>query len=172
MKCWSVVATVVLAAAPLFAQEGGMGPGHMGEMQGLMMPGMGPATMRMMLYAPPHLLARRDALGLTAEQVSRLTALRDGAKAAFDAAESEAQTHTKELDRAANAAQPDTAALRAHFEAAHAAMGRAHWLALVAAVQARSVLNDAQRQKLAVWVDSMQAWMQQHRQMMQPSSHH
>src|SRR5690349_12356372 len=82
-------------------------------------------------------------LALTPDQVFRLTALRDGVKAAHEAAEAEAQAHMKELDQAANAAQPDTVALKTHFQAAHAAMGKVHWLALAAAVQARSVLNDA-----------------------------
>ncbi len=77
----------------------------------------------------------------------------------------------RELDKAANAPRPDTFALKTHCQAAHCAVGRVHWAALAAAVQARSVLNDAQRKQLAVWADSMQAWMQQHRQMMQPSPH-
>jgi heavy-metal resistance protein len=163
MKSTSMLVAVALASSPLAAQQPG------GE--GSMMREAGPAVMKMMLYMPQHLLARKDALGLTPDQVTRLTALRDGVKTAHEAAEAEAQAHIKELDQAANAPQPDTVALKTHFQAAHAAMGKVHWLALATAVQARSVLNDAQRQKLAVWADSMQAWMHQHRQMMQPSPH-
>ncbi len=163
MKSTSMVVAVALAASPLAAQQPG------GE--GSMMRDVGPAIMKMMLYTPQHLLARKEALGLTPDQVTRLTALRDGVKTAHEAAEAEARAHLTELDQAANAPQPDTVVLKTHFQAAHAAMGRVHWLALAAAVQARSVLNDAQRKQLAVWADSMQAWMQQHRQMMQPSPH-
>jgi hypothetical protein len=39
---------------------------------------------------------------------------------------------------------------------------------LASAAQARAVLNDAQRATVQVWADSMQAWSQQHRQMMPP----
>ena len=163
MKSTSMLVAVTLAVSPLAAQH----PGAEGSMMG----DAGPAIMRMMLYTPQHLLARKDALALTPDQVSRLTALRDGMKTAHEAAEAEVQAHMQELDQAANAQQPDTVALKAHFQAAQAAMGKVHWLALVAAVQARSLLNDAQRKQLAVWADSMHAWMQQHRQMMHPSPH-
>ncbi len=163
MKATSMLVAAALAASPLAAQEPG------GE--GSMMRDVGPAIMKMMLYTPQHLLARKEALGLTPDQVTRLTALRDGVKTAHEAAEADARAHLKELDQAANAPQPDTVALKTHFQAAHAAMGRVHWAALAAAVQARSVLNDAQRKQLTVWADSMQAWMQQHRQMMHPSPH-
>ena len=167
MKTTSVLVAAVLAAASLAAQQ----PGGEGEGEGSMMRDAGPAVLKMMLYMPQHLLARQDALRLTPEQVTRLTALRAAVRTAHEAAESEAQAHMKELDEAANAPQPDTVALKTHFQAAYAAMGKAHWAALAAAVQARSVLNDAQRKQLAVWADSMQAWMQQHRKMMQPSPH-
>ena len=66
----------------------------------------------------------------------------------------------------------DTAAVKAHFEAAHAAMGKAHWLALVSAVQAKVVLNEAQRTKVQAWTDSMQTWMEQHHRMMKPRESH
>jgi Heavy-metal resistance len=163
MKTTTVLVAAALAASALAAQQPG------GE--GSMMRDAGPALMRIMLYTPQHLLARKDALALTPDQVSRLTALRDGVKSAHDAAEAEAQAHMKELDQAANAPELDTVALKTHFQAAQAAMGKVHWVALVAAVQAKSVLNDAQRKQLAVWADSMHAWMQQHRQMMHPSPH-
>ena len=164
MKSRSLFVAAALAAARLTAQQPG------GE--GSMMSDAAPATLRMMWYTPQHLLAHKEALGLSQDQITRLAALRDGVRAAHEAAEAEAQGHMKELDQAANAPQPDTVALRKHFEAAHAAMGRAHWLALSAAVQARSLLTDAQQKKLAVWADSMQAWMQQHHRMMPPGPHH
>jgi hypothetical protein len=173
MEYRSLLAAAALAAAPLAGQQpGGMGHGHQPDMQGSMMHEMGPAMMKMMLYTPQHLLARKDALGLSTDQVTRLTALWESTRAAREAAETEAEAHVKELDQAASAPQPDTVALKTHFAAAHAAMGKAHWLMLAAAAQAKGVLNDAQRKKLSVWADSMHAWMQQHRQMMQPGESH
>ena len=119
-----------------------------------------------------HLLGRKDALALSADQVTRLTVLRDGSKDAQDAAMREAQAHIKELEEGAAASKPDTAALKVHFQAAHTAMGRAHWAMLASAVQARGVLTDPQRVKVQAWADSMHAWMRQHRQMMQPGHAH
>ena len=169
------IALVALAlAAPLAAQQSDsmhhpmMGAGHGMTMDDPMMERMGPSLMRMMLYTPQHLLARKDALGLTPDQVGRLTALRDGAKAARDAAMAEAETHLKELEEVANAAKADTAALKTHFQAAHNAMGKAHWTMLASSAQARAVLTDAQRAKVQIWADSMQAWTEQHRRMMNP----
>jgi len=169
------IALVALAlAAPLVAQQSDsmhhpvMGAGHGMMMDDPMMERMGPSLMRMMLYTPQHLLARKDALGLTPDQVGRLTALRDGAKATRDAAMAEAETHLKELEQVANAAKADTAALKTHFQAAHTAMGKAHWTMLASSAQARAVLTDAQRAKVQIWADSMQAWTEQHRRMMNP----
>lgn len=160
-----------LAAAPLAAQQPMTPMGHMMGDPMAMQEMMGP-MMQVMLYTPQHLLARKDALGLTPDQVSRLTGLRTATQAAEDAAMSEGKTHLQELEQAANAAAPDTTALKTHFQAAHAAMGKAHWLALASAVQGRAILTDAQRVKLKAWADSMQTWMQQHRQMMKPGESH
>ncbi len=168
MNCKPVVALLVLAAVPLAAQQ----PAMPEMMAGPMMHEMGPAMMKMMLYTPQHLLARRDALGLTIDQVDRLTALREGTKAAQDAAEAEAQAHLKELEQVASAPKPDTSALKLHFQAAHNAMGKAHWAMLASAVQARAVLTDAQRVRVQTWADSMQAWAEQHRKMMRPDRSH
>jgi LTXXQ motif family protein len=178
---WKVALFALALAAPLGAQETAKSDTlrhpMMGASRGMMMDDpimqqMGSAMMRVMLYAPQHLLARKDAIGLTADQVTRLTALRDGAKTARDAAMTDARAHMKELDQSANAALPDTAVLKTHFQAAHAAMGKAHWAMLASAAQARVVLTDAQRTKVQAWADSMQAWMQQHDRMMNPARPH
>jgi hypothetical protein len=149
-------------SAPLAAQQPdsmkppmGMHP-MMGDMMMThMMDMMGP-MMRTMAFTPDHLLGRKDALDLTPQQVTRLTALRDGAKTAHDAAQAEMQAHMTELARAMSAAAPDTTAVRQHFQAAHAAMGRAHWAMLVAAAQARALLTDAQRGRVDGWADMME----------------
>ncbi|HXL05995.1 MAG TPA: hypothetical protein VN964_03650 [Gemmatimonadales bacterium] len=171
MNRLSVLWLAALAAAPLAAQQPMPPMGHMMGDPMAMQEMMGP-MMQVMLYTPQHLLARKDALGLTPDQVSRLTALRAATQTGQDAAMSEGKTHLQELEQAANAAAPDTGAMKTHFQAAQAAMGKAHWLALASAVQGRAVLTDAQRAKLKAWADSMQTWMQQHRQMMKPGESH
>jgi len=171
MNRMSTLLLAALAAGRLGAQQ----PAHpmhpMMDDPMAMQEMMGP-MMQVMLYTPQHLLARKDALGLTADQVARLTTLHGATQAAQDAAMGEAKAHVQELAQVTSAAAPDTNALKTHFQAAHAAMGKAHWLALASAVQARAILNDAQRTKLKAWSDSMQTWMEQHRQMMKPSESH
>jgi Spy/CpxP family protein refolding chaperone len=154
MKGIRSFAVLALVAAPLAAQQPGMmGRGtmpHMMQMQEMMAP-----MMRGMAYAPNHLLERKDSLGLTAQQVTRLTALRDAAKTAHDAAHADAKAHMDALAQAFQAAAPDTNAVRQHFQAAHAAMGKAHWTMLAAAAQAKAVLTDEQRARVGRWASAM-----------------
>ena len=151
-------------AAPLAAQDTtkhpGMGPragmGHgMDDMMPMMREMMAP-MMRVIAYTPEHLLARRDSLKLTGDQVSRLTNIQNTAKSAHDAGAADFRTHMGAVSQGFQAAAPDTMALRPHFDAAHAGMGKAHWAMVVAAAQARAVLTDAQRQKVDAWVTAMQ----------------
>lgn len=167
-----------LIALPLAAQDTTRprppGPGRAGMgmhgphgadgMTGMMHEMMGP-MMRAMAYEPGHLLAWKDSLRLTNDQVTRLTAIRDAAKAAHDAAAGGAKTHMNAVSQAFQAAAPDTNALRAHFNEAHAAMGKAHGAMLSAAARAKAVLTDAQRQRVDVWANEMQQHMQQQRTM-------
>ncbi|HJS43791.1 MAG TPA: Spy/CpxP family protein refolding chaperone [Gemmatimonadales bacterium] len=125
---------------------------HMMRMMGDM---MGP-MMRVMAYEPAHLLAWKDSLQLTNAQVTKLTAIRDAAKSAHDAAAGGAKTHMNAVAQAFQAAAPDTNAMRAHFNEAHAAMGKAHGVMLSAAAQAKAVLTDAQRQRVDAWANAMQ----------------
>ena len=153
-------------AAPLAAQE----HRHEGQKSHAMMAGMDDMMpmmqemmapmMRAMAYTPQHLLARKDTLKLTADQVTRLTALQNTAKTGHDAAAADIKPHLGAVSQAFQAAAPDTNALRTHFQAAHDAMGKAHWAMLSAAAQARAVLTDAQRQKVDAWVDTMQQRME------------
>src|ERR1041385_6419379 len=147
MNRLSVLWLPPLAAAPLAAQQPMPPMGHMMGDPMAMQEMMGP-MMQVMLYTPQHLLARKDALGLTPDQVSRLTGLRTATQAGQDAAMSEAKTHMQELEQAANAPAPDTTGLRTHFQAAHAAMGKAHWLALASAVQGRAILNRSEERRV------------------------
>jgi Spy/CpxP family protein refolding chaperone len=122
-----------------------------GDSAGGMMGGM----MAAMAAAPGHLLAQKVALHLTADQERQVTALRDAAGPAHDAALRDAQHHQSELADVLRAPAPDTAAVRTHFQAAHAAMGQAHLAMLTASARARAVLTDAQRRQL----DSLHAGM-------------
>lgn len=120
---------------------------------------MGP-MMRTMAFAPEHLLNRKEALGLTAQQEQRLTQLRDQAKQAHDAAMTDAHTHMEAMQRSGPG---DTTGLRQHFQGAHNAMGTAHWAMLRASAQARALLTEEQRGRVMGWVDAME--MMQHRRM-------
>ena len=154
MKPMHTLALLGLLAAPVSAQQPGMmGRGmmpHMMQMQEMMAP-----MMRGMAFAPNHLLMRKDSLGLTAQQVARLTALRDAAKTAHDAAHAEAKAHMDGLAQALQANAPDSSAVKLHFQAAHAAMGKAHWTMLAAAAQAKAVLTDDQRARVERWASTM-----------------
>ena len=146
---------MALVAAPLAAQQPGMmGQGMMPQMM-QMQEMMGP-MMRGMAFAPNHLLMRKDALGLSAQQAARLTAIRDAAKAAHDAAHADAKTHMDAVAQAMQASAPDTGAVRLHFQAAHAAMGKAHLAMLTAAAQAKALLTDEQRGRVNGWADAME----------------
>lgn len=150
-----LLALAALVAAPLAGQQP-MGPDSahhpgapmMGRAQGMMEPGMA-GMMGMMMpdlaYDPAHLLAMNGELSLTAQQITALTALRDAAKRARDAAMDKAKGHLDELRTALDAPAPDTTAIRTHFLAAHDAMGQAHLAMLIANARAKALLTDAQR---------------------------
>jgi hypothetical protein len=123
---------------------------HDSAMGGMMgMEGM----MALMAGSAEHVLARKAPLGLTGVQERRITAIRDDARAAHDAAMRDAAGHERELMEVMRAAAPDTGAVEAHFDGAFAAMGRAHLAMLRSAALTRAVLTDAQRSQ----VDSVQA---------------
>jgi len=155
MTCRSGLAALMLAAAPLAAQQPQlMGhdqsmADHMRQMEQMMAP-----MMRAMAFTPDHLLARKDSLNLTPQQVTRLTALRDAAQSTHDAAAAEAKAHMDGVGQALMVATPDTGAVKMHFQAAHSAMGRAQWAMLSAAAQARGVLTDEQRARADRWANT------------------
>lgn len=159
MRTRYLASLLALAAAPLVAQQPGHGmqhanmPGmmHMQQMQEMMGP-----MMRAMAFAPDQLLNRKDSLGLTTDQVSQLTALRDAAKAAYDRAAAQSKAPLEALANMFAAAAPDTAVARRHFQSAHQAMGDAHWAILRSAALARAVLTDGQRSRVQAWAGAMQ----------------
>lgn len=96
-------------------------------------------------FAPAAVLREREALGLSDEQVTRLTALAEETAAVRDKALATHETHRNQLQHALMAPVPDPAIVRTHFDAAHAAMGHAHWVGVDAAIRSLAVLTDNQR---------------------------
>jgi Spy/CpxP family protein refolding chaperone len=144
---------------------GGMQAGREGMMRCSMMQGgmghdsaMGEAMeglMAGMAGAAEHVLAAKATLHLTGDQEGRISAFRDVARTAHEAAMQDARHHGQELAEVMRAAAPDTSALKAHFNGTLAAMGQAHLAMLRSAALTRAVLTDAQRHQ----VDSLQIAM-------------
>jgi hypothetical protein len=116
---------------------------HMNEM---MAPMMG-----VMAYAPDHLLDRKESLKLTAQQVTRLTALQDGSKKAHEQCAADAKPHLDAIAQGLRAGTSDTVALKQHFDAAHTAMGKGHWTMFGIALQAQALLTEEQRAQVDRW---------------------
>lgn len=162
---WMLIA--LACAAPLAAQQPdtakpmphpGM-PGMMMQQPGMAMGGMmGDSAMEEMMHAmmgnmafmPQHLVAMKDTLKLTPDQITRLTAIAQRAQTAHDAALAAAKPHVAEMSQAT-----DTAAMKHHFTAAHDAMGQAHWAMMSAALQAKAVLTVVQRAQVQAMADAM-----------------
>lgn len=155
---------LALAAAPLAAQQPPQPPqpppGGMGPRMGAMM-GMGGGMLMGMGYAPQRLVDRREALGLTPDQVSRLEALAQQAKQARDKADSLAKGHQDALADLWKQDAPDVNQIRAHAQAEMQARESAHLAQLVAAAQAKAVLTPEQRGRVAGWQDANRMRMRQ-----------
>jgi len=161
---WTMPLALALLAGPVMAQQAqppaqqpqparmGMGPWA----QGAMGPGLHAGV-----HAPQHLVNRREALGLTPEQVSRLEALAQEAKQAGDKAQAEAKTHWDQLAELWKQPTPDVNQVRTHAQAAMQAMQGARVSHLVTAAQAKAVLTAEQRGRVAGWADAGRMRMQQ-----------
>lgn len=122
--------------------------GRMGHMGGMGMMDMMGGGMALHAFHPSQLLEQREALALTAEQVTRLEAIQTEAKAAHDQAVATHDQHRDQMMQVLQGEQPDPEAVRTHFMGAHAAMGMAHWAEMDAGIKAMAVLTDAQRAKV------------------------
>lgn len=111
---------------------------------------------RVAAFAPPHLLERREALGLSTEQVTRLEALAQDIKAAQEQAETEAATHREQLMAAWQQGEPDPGIVRQHAQAMMRAHQEAHLRRLEAAAGAKGLLTAEQRGRVAGWLDARQ----------------
>jgi Spy/CpxP family protein refolding chaperone len=182
-KTLALSVALVLMAGPLAAQQqqqqppppqppAALGPGMgMRRMGGMMrMPGMmgmmgmqGPGRefREVGSYAPRLLIAWRQSLGLSAEQVSRLEALAQEARQAADKATAEARMHWDQLAEIWKQPTPDVNQVRSHAQAAMQAMQAARLAHLVAAAQAKAVLTPEQRGRVGGWADARRMGIRQ-----------
>ena len=164
------VATTVLLAGPLDAQMhqgtqgGAQSPPHgmmgTGRMQGAgTMGAMGMDDMEMMApqesgmtgpvaalrgFAPAALLAHREELELSADQISKLMALQQRADSAAAQAHMPAHAAMVGLQQALASESPDVDEVRGLFEAHQTAMGNVQWAHAAAALEARGLLTPIQ----------------------------
>jgi Spy/CpxP family protein refolding chaperone len=106
-----------------------------------------------MPFDPARLLARKDALGLSAQQVGRLTALENNTKPGMTAALQQIKTERAAIAAGLNADAPDTVQLKRHYEALQTAAGNAHWARVSTSLEARAVLSQEQRGKVRGWAE-------------------
>jgi hypothetical protein len=167
-------ATLLLVALPAMAQDAPPPPPEhqmrmkqeMGQMHQMQMRHMDPMA-QVAVYAPPHLLERKDALELSDEQVSRLEALAAEFKEGHHQAVADAEAHHKQAMEIWMTDSPDIDQLRAHAEAAMQAQQTAHMVLLVAAAQGKALLDAEQRGHVAGWLEAQQHMMHQRMQGMQ-----
>jgi Spy/CpxP family protein refolding chaperone len=108
---------------------------------------------RDLAFDPAHLLARKDVLALTPQQVTRLAALRQSAEPAFTASRTEIRKQREAIAAIMKADAPDTMQLKQQLMALQTAANSAHWARISASIQARAVLNESQRGRVQRWLD-------------------
>ena len=161
MRSLALAGFALAFAGPITAQQhhGGMRPGGMAMGQGHamcqqmdmmdMMDMMGGGLLSPILqFAPARLLSHAEHLGLTADQVARLTALRDATATAVEQAHAPAMAAHMKLDQAFKEAPQDTVPIRQYFMAHQTAMSNTQWIRANAALQARAILTPEQRMKI------------------------
>ncbi|GIW52170.1 MAG: hypothetical protein KatS3mg081_1525 [Gemmatimonadales bacterium] len=111
-------------------------------------------------YSPERLIARREALGLTPEQVQRLESLAQEVRRAREAADSVARARGPQVEQLWREAAPNVDQLRSQAEAILQARQRAEIAALAAAAQAKALLTAEQRGRVAGWADVRRGLME------------
>src|SRR6267378_3123501 len=101
------------------------------------MPGPGPGFpgFAVMMFDPSRLLERRELLGLTADQVTKLSGLENDLKTARDKAQTDAKPHREELEKLLQGSAPDVAQVRTHAQALMQAEQGAQLATLATSVQ-------------------------------------
>jgi Spy/CpxP family protein refolding chaperone len=151
---------VALAAqqpAPQPRQPGGPpagGPPE-GQMRERMRPEFGPrGGFAMMAFSPTALLEHREALSLTADQVTKLSTLETDLKTARDKARTDSKPHRDELQKLLEQSAPDVTQVRAHAQALMQAEQTGRLNAITTSVQAKAVLSPEQRGRVQGWADA------------------
>ncbi len=132
-----LLAFLALGSATATAQTRGGGP----------MMGGGPLGMmpRLQSYMPVGLLQRADELGLTEAQIADLRRLDDQLAAVRNEAQEQHHRARQNLTDAVSTNDPDLDVTSAAFWAAHAAMGRLHWIEIETGLKSMDVLTQEQR---------------------------
>jgi len=163
MNAAALAATLgVLGTAPMTAQQPAPrqgppagGPPPQGQMEQPRMPGPGAGFpgFAVIMFDPSRLLERRETLALTADQVTRLSALETDLKTAREKAQTDAKPHREELEKLLQATAPDVAQVRTHAQALMQAEQGAQLATLATAVQAKGVLTPEQRGRVQGWAE-------------------
>jgi Spy/CpxP family protein refolding chaperone len=141
-----------MAAGQLQAQEPEAAPEPPPRRMRLHEPGTG---LSIAAFAPQLLIQRKDFLGLTEDQVSRLEQLSEELKGTREQALQEAQTHHDALREAWQADQPDADVVRRYAQQAMEARQAAQLAMVGGAAHARALLTPEQRGKMEGWMDGM-----------------
>jgi Spy/CpxP family protein refolding chaperone len=105
-------------------------------------------------FAPERLIAQRDALNLTPEQVASLEKLAQETKQARDQAAEVAKSHQEQLQALWKADAPDPKALETNLQAIMDARQKAELSAATAAARAKGLLTAEQRGRVMGWQDA------------------
>lgn len=141
-----IAVALALTAGPAIAQHH---PEHGGQARPAA-PGMqgmqdDMAAMHLKAFQPDQLLAKRADLQLTADQVTRLERIAADVKTRVDQAKATHEQRKQQMMEALAADNPSKDVVAGHFQAAHGAMGAAHWAEMEAGLAAMAVLTDTQR---------------------------
>jgi hypothetical protein len=128
------------------------------EHHGPMMPAM-PLAREIQAFRPGALLERGERLGLTEQQVQRLTALQTELQTAHERTHTEVQARMAEAHTAWQGG--DSRAANAASQAVMQTLLAGHMAALNGATQARGVLTEEQRGRVQGWMDAGNARMRQ-----------
>lgn len=109
------------------------------------------------IYAPDHLVDRREALKLTPDQVSQLETLAQEARTARERADTAVRSHEAQLRTLWEADAPDVRAIETHMQAVNAARQTAQLATVRAAARAKALLTPEQRGRVDGWREGARA---------------
>jgi Spy/CpxP family protein refolding chaperone len=113
------------------------------------------------MYTPHWLIARKDMLDLTEEQLSQLEQLDAEAAAVREQAGEALKQSQEQLQEAWKAAQPDAEAIRRYAQAGMEARQEVQLATLEGAARAKALLTPEQQGKLAGFVEGRRMGMRQ-----------